>query len=177
MLSGFVKAKEGLRKVFAQPSYDELMSHGAYFLQNGRPDMAEGYFRRAIGQQDSPEPWRLYAWSLLDQGKMGMRHLDERIWYEHDGTSYRDHVRLGHKKVASLEPSAENYYEAALIALSVRDLKDVMSYLAKALESDPDDSVLIRIGRLTKTLKMDGLTKIVEKLSTERELSVHLYPL
>ena len=174
MISGF-RTKVG--KIFAEPSYDVLMSNGAYFLQNGRPDISEDYFRRAISRQNSPEAWRLYAWSLLDQEEMGMQRLGERVWFEYDGTSYRDHVRLGHKKVASLEPSAENYYEAALIALRVRDLKDVESYLGRAIESDPDDSLLIRIGRLSTTFRLSALGEKIKQELVTRDLSIHLYPI
>lgn len=168
----------GIGRFFQPADYSELMNKGKYFLASERPDIAEGEFRSAISRQpNSADAWFFYAVSLLDQDRMKLQGLDERVWFYENGRTYRDEVRLAYQKVAELGQNAENYFDAFLLAHELKELKIAKSYLEKAIESRPDNHLLIKIGRVTATLRLGDLAERVKALLNQRELTVHLYPI
>ena len=172
------KVRGSVGRFFQPADYFELMNNGRYFLEAKRPDIAQESFMSAISQQpNSADAWYLYAVSLLDQDRMKLQRLDERVWFYENGQTYRDEVRKAHQKVAELGQNAESYFNAFLLAHEMRELKIAKSYLGKAIESEPDNHLLIKIGRVTTTLMLADLTERVRALLNQRELAVNLYPI
>ena len=158
-----------VRTSFA-PDYERDMGIGSYYLQNCRPDLAIQYFARASRGASSNEQLAQalehYAHASVVASNKKLIDLD-----------YPGDVKDAYRKAIELSANPEIIFNAALTALDLREAKDAVEYLGKAVEHKPDDSLLIKIGRLATSMQLDELVEKVKRELDTRCLSVHLYPI
>jgi len=161
-----------------QPDFDQIMGAGYYWIEDKRPDLAQQDFSRAIRiRPDNTQALFMYGLSLIKQDRLRVQSLDERVWYEHDGTTYRDQVASLHQKISKLASNADDFDRAACLAYDIGDVRTAIHYWSMAIQSKPDNDLLIVVGRRVKTLEARSLIEKIEKELRIRKLAVHLYPL
>lgn len=172
MLSGLVNGVvERVRKYKEahKPNLDRSMSSGLLYLQLKRPEIAEYEFREAIAlNPQNSEAWFLYGLSIHEQDRLGIERLN--------GESLEHLISIYHR-VIELEPIAKNYYNLALVFhdLCLHHMENFFMY--NAINANPDDDLLIRIGRVSETLGQKIFTERVKTELAKRDLAVHIYPL
>ena len=166
--------REKIRDVF-EPNFERSMLAGLRFLDSERPDIAQGNFLSAStaapSDRDRAGALVMYAYAAMMAGATRLIDLDDRYT---DGTLVSDRVKGAYKTAVQLHPSPEILFGAAVVSVGLEE-KDHTAYLEKVIETD-DDHLLVKAGRLAKTLELDELVGKVKEKFAARGLHVHLYP-
>lgn len=142
--------------------YARQVFGGIGYLQGGNPEIAERYFMHAVRiQPRDPVARELWGYSLLEQG--GDWNVTQSI--EIFGS------------VTYLEPNPDSYRNLAIALARFNKFHPYVALLKDALEHNPDDDLLIRIGRISVTQGMENLTDKIQRAMEERKLRVALTPL
>lgn len=167
---------ERIRKA-SSPNFDTEMRIGVYYLDDKRPEDAIDYFRRAVEAASTNEQHAeakvLYALTSVRAHISKKIDLGERYA---DGTPLLTIVENAYRSAVKDCPITEVLFNAALASIGLGEREEYKDYLQRLVESVPNDDVLIRVGRLAVTLRLEDLVRRVKDEFTSRELSVHLYP-
>ena len=158
-----------VRASFA-PNYERDMGIGVYNLQNYRPDLAIQYFAKASRAASSNEQ---LAQALEHYAHASVVARNKKLV----DSDYPSDVKGAYKEAVKLSTNPELIFNAALTAAELGEIEELLAYLGKAVEKKPDDFLLMKIGRIAVSLRLDELIGKVKGELNARDLSVRLYPI